>query len=100
MIFPIVAGCMTPERLHRIRAVYEAAVLSPPAAREALLDHECDGDEELRKEVELLLGARVPPSVAAPLAVADVAASAASTITHPPSAGHIRFPPGTVLGQR
>jgi hypothetical protein len=49
---------MTPERLLRIRAVYEAAVDSPAAARQALLDHECEGDEELRQEVERLLGAR------------------------------------------
>jgi hypothetical protein len=49
---------MTPERLQRIRAVYEAAVATPAAARQAVLERECDGDDELRQEVERLLGAR------------------------------------------
>lgn len=40
---------MTPERLHRIRVVYEAAVNSPVGARQALLERECEGDENLRK---------------------------------------------------
>jgi hypothetical protein len=48
---------MTPERLHRIRAVYKAAVDSPAGGRQALLDHECEGDE-LRQEVQRLLGTR------------------------------------------
>jgi hypothetical protein len=43
---------MTPERLHRIRAVYEAAVDSPVVARQALLERECAGDDALRQEVE------------------------------------------------
>ena len=69
MIFPVAPGPMTSERLLRIRAVYEAAVDSPAAARQALLDHECKGDEELRQEVERLLGARekLPAWLAGPL---------------------------------
>ena len=34
---------MTPEHLHRIRAVYEAAVDTPDAARQAVLERECEG---------------------------------------------------------
>ena len=49
---------MTPERLRRIRAVYEAALERDPAAREALLEVECRADGDLRREVERLLGAR------------------------------------------
>jgi serine/threonine protein kinase len=49
---------MTPEYLARIRAIYEAALAKDAAARAALLDQECQGDEALRREVDLLLGAR------------------------------------------
>jgi serine/threonine protein kinase len=60
---------MTPERLRRIRGVYEAAMEMDPAAREALLERECQADADLRKEVERLLGARehVPEWLAGPL---------------------------------
>ena len=49
---------MTPERHHQIRACYEAALALEPAARGAFLDRECQGDENIRQEVERLLGAR------------------------------------------
>jgi serine/threonine-protein kinase len=95
---------MTPERLHRIRALYEAAVDSPAVSREALVERECGGDEELRLEVERLLGARehLPEWLAGPvLGMAHVAVlEAQSTVTQSVPAGHIPFPPGTVLGQR
>jgi eukaryotic-like serine/threonine-protein kinase len=60
---------MTPERLRRIRAVYEAALERDPAAREALLEVECRADGDLRREVERLLGARehLPEWLAGPL---------------------------------
>jgi serine/threonine protein kinase len=95
---------MTPERLHRIRAVYEAAVDSPAAARQALLDHECDGDADLRQEVEKLLGARenLPPWLAGPvLGMAHAAVlGSPSTVTQSAPSGHVPFASGTVLGQR
>jgi len=40
---------MTPERLRRIRAAYEAALEVDPGAREAFLERECQADEDLRK---------------------------------------------------
>ena len=95
---------MTPERLHRIRAVYEAAVDSPAAARQAVLERECGGDDELRQEVERLLGARehVPEWLSGP--VLGVAAAAVAhgeaTLTQPGPAGRLHFAPGTVLAQR
>src|SRR5260370_9163908 len=49
---------MTPERLRRIRAVYEAALEVDPAAQEAFLERECQADGDLRKEGERLLCAR------------------------------------------
>ena len=60
---------MTPERLRRIRAVYEAALETDTAAREGFLERECQADEDLRKEVERLLCARehLPEWLAGPL---------------------------------
>ena len=60
---------MTPERLRRIRAVYEAALELGPALREAFLERECQTDGDLRSEVERLLGARerLPEWLAGPL---------------------------------
>src|ERR1700730_4010761 len=60
---------MTPERLRRIRAVYEAALEMDPAAREEFLERECQADGDLRKEVERLMGARehLPEWLAGPL---------------------------------
>jgi serine/threonine-protein kinase len=95
---------MTPERLHRIRAVYEAAVGTPVAARQLLLKRECQGDDDLRQEVERLLGARehLPEWLSGPLL--DVPNRALlevrPTVTHPAPAGHVHFPPGTMLAQR
>ena len=95
---------MKPERLHRIRAVYEAAVDMPEAARQGVLDRECGGDDELRQEVERLLGARehLPEWLSAPvLGMAHAALeNEASTLTEPARAGRMQFPPGTVLAQR
>ena len=60
---------MTPERLRRIRAVYEAALETDTAAREAFLKRECQADEDLRKEVDRLLSVRehLPEWLAGPL---------------------------------
>jgi eukaryotic-like serine/threonine-protein kinase len=60
---------MTPERLRRIRDVFEAALEMDPAAREAFLERECQADGDLRKEVERLLGLRehLPEWLAGPL---------------------------------
>ncbi|MBZ5626477.1 MAG: serine/threonine protein kinase [Acidobacteriia bacterium] len=60
---------MTPERHHQVRACYEAALRLEPAAREAFLDRECQGDESIRQEVERLLSARerLPEFLACPL---------------------------------
>jgi len=95
---------MTPERLHRIRAIYEAAVDAPAAARRALLERACNGDDEVRQEVERLLGARehLPEWLSAPvLGMAHPALeNEASTLTEPARAGRMQFSPGAVLAQR
>jgi serine/threonine protein kinase len=60
---------VTPERLHQIRALYEAVAELEPSAREALLDRDCRGDAEIRGEVMRLLNARehLPEWLSAPL---------------------------------
>jgi hypothetical protein len=66
---------MTPERHHQIRACYEAALALEPAAREAFLDRECQGDQNIRQEVERLLSARerLPGFLAGPKGLHDSA---------------------------
>jgi serine/threonine protein kinase len=49
---------MTPEKLSQIRKLYEAALSQQPSERDAYLDLECQGDGEIRAEVERLLAAR------------------------------------------
>ena len=95
---------MTPERLQRIRAVYEAAAATPVAARQALLDRHCEGDFDLRQEVERLLGARehVPEWLSTPLLGADNAAllEGHATVTQPGPEIQVRFHPGVHFAQR
>jgi serine/threonine protein kinase len=46
---------MTPERLQQIEDLYHSALERNPAERMAFMDDSCNGDEELRHEVESLL---------------------------------------------
>jgi len=48
---------MTPERWQQIKAIFDGAVERGPRSLVAYLDERCGGDEELRREVESLLGA-------------------------------------------
>src|ERR1051325_1684600 len=97
-------GSVTPERLQKIRAVYEVAIDAPAPARQALLERECEGDNALRLEVEKLLTARehLPEWFFEPVVGVFNAAlpSVASTSTHPRPTATIYFTPGTVLAQR
>jgi serine/threonine-protein kinase len=45
------------QRWQRIGAIFDQAIDAPPHARACLLEGLCDGDPELRREVEALLGA-------------------------------------------
>jgi serine/threonine protein kinase len=60
---------MTPERLGRIRAVYEAALRVEAAEIEAFLEQECGGDSECKQQVKGLLAARekIPAWLSEPL---------------------------------
>ena len=46
---------MTPERLSRIRRIYEEALPMTGSARDAHLKQECHGEEMTRLEIERLL---------------------------------------------
>ena len=48
---------ITPERWQRVKAIFLAAQSSAPAERAAFLDEACNGDEDVRGEVESLLAA-------------------------------------------
>jgi serine/threonine protein kinase len=60
---------MTPERLGRIRAVYEAASHVEADEIDAFLEQECGGDRECEQQVKRLLGARgsIPTWLSEPL---------------------------------
>src|SRR5262249_59259991 len=47
---------MTPERWRQIEEVFQTVLERAPEERESLLTLYCDGDEELRREIESLLG--------------------------------------------
>lgn len=46
---------MTPERWEKVKEILATALETPPAERRQFLDKSCAGDDELRREVELLL---------------------------------------------
>ena len=48
---------MTPERWQQVKGVLENVLEITPPERDAFLDQACDGDQELRREVESLLAA-------------------------------------------
>jgi serine/threonine protein kinase len=60
---------MTPERLGRVRAVYEAALQIEAARIDAFLQEECSGDSECEQQVKRLLAARenIPEWLSKPL---------------------------------
>jgi serine/threonine protein kinase len=49
---------MTPDELRRVRQIFEQALLMSNYTRPAFLDRECEGNPELRRDVEGLLNAR------------------------------------------
>ena len=49
---------MTPQRFRQIRNVFDALMEREPATRTVFLEEACQGDEELRSEVERFVAAR------------------------------------------
>ena len=54
-MIPAMSPDMSPERWRRIEALFDAVVDRPAAERDTYLTKVCEGDEELRREVESLL---------------------------------------------
>ena len=52
---------MTPEQYRRVGQIYHQALEFERGQRAAFLDRECEGDEELRREVESLIAAHEQP---------------------------------------
>jgi len=78
---------MTPERWRQVEALYHSAREREPSERFAFLKEACEGDEELRREVEALLAQESSPAALLERPVwEDFAISAVS------------FSPGTHLG--
>src|SRR5438270_2702528 len=46
---------MKPDRWHKVKEIFHAALDRSPADRSAFVSDACHGDEELRKEVEALI---------------------------------------------
>lgn len=53
---------MPPERWNQIEEIIQAALDSPPALRQSIIDAACGDDAELRREVESLLACQGDPS--------------------------------------
>src|SRR5215216_1581064 len=53
---------MNPERWRQVEEVYHAALELPPPARAAFLETTCEGDQELRRQVESLIAQGDPHS--------------------------------------
>jgi serine/threonine-protein kinase len=89
---------MTPERWQKIEEIFEAAAEREPQARSAFLDEMCDGDAELRQEVESLLAHQQPTGHLIPTLVQDAVnllPQMSSVISN-----ETRFIPGTILAKR
>src|SRR5262245_60261673 len=84
---------MTPERYKQIDQLFEAALQLTPDKRSAYLDEACNGDGELRKEVEALLVADFRAKATIEGAPKLIAADLMAKIPE-------RFSSGTLLGGR
>ncbi len=89
---------MKPERWQKIEEVFEAAAEREPQERAAYLDAACDGDTELRQEVESLLRHQQPTGNLISTLVND----AARLLRRTPFviSDETRFIPGTILAER
>jgi hypothetical protein len=89
---------MTPERWQKIEEIFEAAAEREPEERSELLDEMCDGDAELRREVESLLAHQQPTGNL----ISTLFHDGAKLLHRAPSvvSDETRFIPGTILGER
>ena len=74
---------MTPERWEQVGELYRAALESAPGERAAFLERTCEGDADLRREVESLLAAEAAAGdFLSAGAMADAAQILAAERTH------------------
>ena len=82
---------ITPERWQQVDQVYQAAMQCDSSARKSLLDRVCDGDPDLRSEVESLLEANERGKAFLESPAVQMAAKAIARTTE-------RLAPGRTLG--
>ena len=85
---------MNSTRYQRIKQVFELALETPADQRNSLLDRECDGDDELRSEVQSLLDHDSAPAVDiddVPTSVSDALQSAAKAALDPERIGPFKI---------
>jgi eukaryotic-like serine/threonine-protein kinase len=91
---------VNPERSRQIERILRSALERPVREREAFLEHECRGDEDLRREVESLLKpvpSQMPTGTAPSPPVAPIDTPGARILSSDSIRG---FTPGTVLAER
>src|SRR5215831_19469259 len=85
---------MNEERWREIEALFHAALECAPAERAAFLDDACAGDEELRRQIDLLLSKHERSAEVLGNAAADLAAEWVKEHEHPiigQSIGHFQI---------
>ncbi len=86
---------MSNERWERIKQVFNAVMARPPAERAGVLDQQCAGDAELRREVESLLLTARPTELLGAVRTGGAAEALASAST---LGGPIIERAGTIIG--
>jgi hypothetical protein len=90
---------MTPERWHQVERLYQAALEREPSQRAAFLEEACVGDEELRREVESLLGYQEQAEGFIETPALEAAQVLADNQTRPAVAIRNESPGHTLVGQ-
>jgi len=89
---------MTSERWRQVEALYHAASEREPSQLSAFLDTACQGDEELRGEVESLLAQESSPGALLERPVWEVASITPASVVEGVLGADIPLPAGTRLG--
>jgi len=99
---------MTPRQYEHLTELFHAALEVAPDERAAFLDQVCDGDADLRRELESLLAAHVqragytqrpPDDIAAAMYLAEQDHGAAGAASLPPNTRIDRYEIRSLLGK-